>query len=594
MPGWGVQKSPGERIGIGAMDEKKQVTVKIDGREVSVPAGSTILEAAEKANIDIPTLCHHPDMETSGVCRVCVVQVNNNFPLQAACVYEVAEGMEIDTSSKVVRDARRMNLELILASHPQDCLSCIRNQNCELQELAQKYHIEENRFPQKTKEGVKDTTNPSVVRDQEKCILCRRCVEACIQFQSVETLSVSQRGHESKVGTFFNKPMEDVVCTFCGQCIVACPVGALYEKNDTQRVWEAIADPDKHVVVQTAPAIRVGLGEEMGDEPGSLTTGQMVASLRRIGFDRVFDTNFTADLTIMEEGSELIQRVKEGGTLPMITSCSPGWIKFCEHHFPDMLDNLSTCKSPQQMFGALAKTFYAEKAGIHPKDIFSVSIMPCTAKKFERARPEMTDSGYTDVDVVLTTREVGQMLRELGVRYNELPDEKFDDPLGISTGAAAIFGATGGVMEAALRTAYELITGEELKEINLHACRGLDGVKEAEIPVGDLNVKIAVAHGLANARKLLEAVQAGEKDYHFIEVMACPGGCIGGGGQPIPATLADRDRRIAAIYREDERLEIRKSHENPAIKAIYEEYLEKPLSHKSHHLLHTKYTKRGL
>ncbi|OPZ72367.1 MAG: NADP-reducing hydrogenase subunit HndC [Firmicutes bacterium ADurb.Bin456] len=431
------------------------------------------------------------------------------------------------------------------------------------------------------------------MRDPRKCVLCRRCVSVCSNIQTVNAIQAQERGFNSLIAPAFNEQIANMECVQCGQCSLVCPTGAIYEVDDTEKVWAALADPKKHVIVQTAPATRVQVGETIGAEPGSIVTGQMVAGIRRLGFDKVFDTDFTADLTILEEGNELLQRIQTGGTLPMVTSCSPGWIKFAEHFYPDLLDHLSTCKSPQQMFGALAKTYYAEKAGIDPADIFSVSIMPCTAKKYECTRPEMRSSGYQDVDVVLTSRELGRMFKQAGLDMANLPEEEYDDPLGISTGAGEIFGATGGVMEAALRTVYEVVTGQELADINFEECRGLEGVKEAVVQVGDLPVKIAITNGLGNARKVLDKVRAGEADYHFIEIMCCPGGCIGGGGSPIPTNTEVRLKRIDAVYTEDERMTLRKSHDNPAVNELYKEFLEKPLGHKSHELLHTHYTKRN-
>ncbi|KKM10454.1 ferredoxin [Clostridiales bacterium PH28_bin88] len=573
---------------------ENKVNLTIDGLRVQAEKGATILQAARQAGIDIPTLCDHPDQEAKAVCRICVVEVEGSRTLQAACAYPVAEGMVVRTNTPKVQEARKVTLELILAHHPPDCLQCERNLRCELQSLAERMGVREVRFPRELRELPLDCSTPSLVRDPNKCVLCRRCVYTCHQVQGVGALYPAYRGYDTVIGPAFGHDMAEVTCVLCGQCIHACPVGAIKERDDTARVWAALADSQKHVVVQTAPATRVSIGEEFGLPAGSIVTGKMVAGLRRLGFDRVFDTDFTADLTIMEEGTELIHRLNNGGTLPMLTSCSPGWIKFIEHFYPDLLPHLSTCKSPQQMFGALAKTYYARKAGIDPKDIFVVSIMPCTAKKFEAARPEMADSGCTDVDVVLTSRELGRMFREAGIDFDHLPEEDYDDPLGISTGAAAIFGATGGVMEAALRTAYEIITGQTLPHLDLTEVRGLEGVKEAAVQVGGLTVKVAVAHGLGNARKLMEAIRAGKADYHFIEIMCCPGGCIGGGGQPIPTTNAIRAERVKAIYEVDSEMEIRKSHENPVIKVLYDEFLGQPLGEKSHHLLHTHYTPRGM
>jgi len=575
------------------MANKDFVTLTIDGSKVQAEKGSTVLKAARQAGIYIPTLCDHPDQEAKAVCRICVVEVEGSRTLQPACAYPVAEGMVVKANTPKVQEARKVTLELILAHHPPDCLQCERNLRCELQALAERLGIRDIRFPRMLRELPLDCSTPSVIRDPNKCIICRRCVDVCHQVQGVGVLYAHNRGYDTVISPAFGHNLAEVSCVLCGQCIHACPVGAIKEQDDTAKVWAALADPQKHVVVQTAPAIRVSIGEELRLPSGSIVTGKMVAGLRRLGFDRVFDTDFTADLTIMEEGTELIKRVTNGGTLPMITSCSPGWIKFIEHFYPELLPHLSTCKSPQQMFGALAKTYYAEKAGIDPKDIFVVSIMPCTAKKFEAARPEMRDSGYADVDAVLTSRELGRMLREAGIDFANLPEEDYDDPLGISTGAAAIFGATGGVMEAALRTAYEIITGETLSSLEFADVRGLAGVKEATVQVGDLTVKVAVAHGLGNARKLMDAILAGKAGYHFIEIMCCPGGCIGGGGQPIPTTNAVRAERIKAIYDVDNIMVLRKSHENPAVKVLYDEFLGEPLGHKSHELLHTHYHPRS-
>ena len=567
------------------------ITLTINNRKVVAKPGMTVLEAAQQAGIYIPTLCYHKDLFPEGHCRVCLVDIKGQRSLQPACMFPVADGMEVDTHSHAVRDSRRLVVELLLSNHPNECLTCVRSRNCELQALAKEMGIRETRFEgERTVDPVDDSS--FIIRDNEKCVLCRRCVRVCQGVQSVGALSAGERGWQTVIGPAFGRDMSEVVCVNCGQCVSYCPTGALRERDSTQGVWAALRDPDAFVVVQTAPATRVALGEEMGMPHGSLVTGKMVAGLREMGFDRVFDTDFTADLTIIEEGNELIKRVNEGGELPLITSCCPGWIKFAEHLYPDLLDNLSTCKSPQQMFGAVAKTYYAEKAGVDPAKMVVVSIMPCTAKKFECERPEMNSSGYKDVDLVLTTRELGQMLREAGIDLTQLPEEEYDDPLGASTGAAVIFGATGGVMEAALRTAYEVITGEILDNLDFESVRGLAGVKEATIPVGELQVKVAVAHGLSNARKLLDMIRRGEGNYHFIEVMACPGGCLAGGGQPIPVSDEIRTKRMGAIYRADRELPIRKSHENPMITVIYEEFLKEPLGHKSHELLHTHYTPR--
>ena len=579
-------------MAVAVSASRPMVRLTINGIPVEVEAGSTILQAAEKAGVRIPTLCHHPDQEAKGVCRVCVVEVEKSRTLQAACAFPVAEGMVVRTNTPAVREARRVTVELMLSRHPKDCLGCARNRRCELQSLAEELGIREVRFPRLEKVYPKDESTPALVRDPSKCVVCRRCVYTCNEVQGVGALYPAYRGHKTVVVPAFDKPLLDIACALCGQCIHACPVGAITERDDTDKVWAALADPKKHVIVQTAPAIRATLGEEAGLPPGTLVTGKMVAALRRLGFARVFDTDFAADLTIMEEGSELIERLTKGGVLPLLTSCSPGWIKFIEHFFPELLPNLSTCKSPQQMFGAVAKTYYASKFGLDPASIFVVSVMPCTAKKFEAARPEMNASGFRDVDVVLTSRELGRMFRESGLDFSRLPEEPFDDPLGLSTGAAAIFGATGGVMEAALRTAYELVTKKELKNLDFTEVRGMAKIKEATIDLDGTRLNVAVAHGLANAKALMERIRRGEGNYHFVEIMACPGGCIGGGGQPIKTTNAVRERRIDAIYREDKRMAIRKSHENPAIKQIYAEFLGRPLSHKAHELLHTHYTPR--
>lgn len=568
------------------------VNLTIDGVQVQAQAGTSVLEAAKQAGIKIPTLCYLEEINEVGACRICLVEVQGARTLQASCVTPVAEGMVVRTNTPAVRHARKLNLELIMSNHPQECLSCPRSTNCELQQLAAELGITELRFAGEVSPYEPDLSSPSLVRDPRKCILCRRCVSVCEKVQQVNAIAPQERGFNTIVAPAFLDPLGSAACVNCGQCALVCPTAAIHEKDQTAQVWAALADPNKHVVVQTAPAVRVSIGEMFGLEPGSVVTGQLVAALRRLGFDKVFDTDFTADLTIMEEGSELIKRLNQGGTLPLITSCSPGWIKFIEHFYPDMLPHLSTCKSPQQMFGALAKTYYAEKAGIDPANIFVVSIMPCTAKKFEAGREEMQDSGYQDVDVALTTRELGKMLKEAGIDFSVLPEENYDDPLGISTGAGVIFGSTGGVMEAALRTAYELVTGEALPSLDLHEVRGLEGVKEAAVDLKGTTLKVAVAHGLGNAREILDKVVAGEQ-YHFIEIMCCPGGCIGGGGQPIPTNKEIREKRSAGIYRADLAMPMRKSHDNPAVQALYKEFLGEPLGHKSHALLHTSYTARS-
>ncbi len=567
-----------------------EVNLSINGVNVKAEEGTTVLQAANKAGFHIPTLCYHSDLMPDGVCRVCVVEVTGQRTLVPSCCFPVSDGMEVKTHTPKVRQARQMIVELLLANHPQECLTCVRSQNCELQALAKELGIGEVRFRGERKTYEQDESSCSVIRDPEKCILCGRCVRVCDQLQSVGALHSVGRGSHTMILPGLGGGLGDAVCVNCGQCINRCPTGALRENSPIDAIWEAIHDPEKHVIVQTAPAVRASIGEEFGMPPGSRVTKKMVTGLKMMGFDKVFDTDFTADLTIMEEGSELIKRVTEGGVLPQLTSCSPGWIKFIEYYYPELLPHVSSCKSPQQMFGALAKTYYAEKAGIDPKNIVSVSIMPCTAKKYECERPEMNDSGLQDVDYVLTTREAAKMMIEAGIDLPKLPDSEYDDPLGVSTGAAVIFGNTGGVMEAALRTAYELITKEELGDINITPVRGTEGIREAEIQVGDLPVKAAVAHGLANAREVLEGIKSGKfKDYAFIEIMCCPGGCIGGGGQPQPTNEEVRKKRIEAIYEEDEAMKVRKSHENPAITKIYEEFLGEPLSHKSHELLHTHY-----
>ncbi|NLX69554.1 MAG: 2Fe-2S iron-sulfur cluster binding domain-containing protein [Clostridiales bacterium] len=575
----------------------EMVKVTVDGVQVEVPKGSTALEAARAANIDIPTLCYLKGINEIGACRMCLVEVKGARTLQASCVYPVSDGMEIRTNTPAVREARRVNLELILSNHDRSCLTCVRNQNCELQELAQKLGVDDIRFEGESIDYSVDDFSPSIVRDPNKCILCRRCVSVCRNVQGIGVIGANERGFNTVISPVFDMSLNEVPCINCGQCITACPVGALKEKDDTQKVWDALNNPDLSVIVQTAPAVRVALGEEFGMEMGTIVKGKMVAALRRLGFDKVYDTDFAADLTIMEEGTELLSRLKNNGKLPLITSCSPGWIKYCEHNYPEFLDNLSTCKSPHQMMGALLKSYFAEKNGLDPSKVFVVSIMPCTAKKFEAQRPELSATGYPDVDVVLTTRELARMIKEAGIDFVRLPDEEFDPLFGDSTGAGVIFGATGGVMEAALRTVAEIVTGKPLENVEIADVRGIDGVKEAEIDLGDITIRAAVAHGTANAKALLEKVKSGEKEYHFIEVMGCPGGCVTGGGQPIVTAKDRMDKdpkmvRAAAIYQEDRNLPIRKSHENPSVKRIYEEYLGEPNSHKAHELLHTHYVAR--
>ncbi len=567
-------------------------TVTINGREVPARPGMTVLEAATEAGISIPTLCYHPDLAPQGACRVCLVEIEGERVLQPSCSFPVRPGMIVQTHSAQVRKARRTVVELLLSDHPSDCTVCARCGTCELQALAEDLGLREVRFRVPPPGHEMDDSSLFVVRDPDKCILCRRCIETCAQIQGVEALRLKGRGYESLIGAPFDTPLGDTLCVNCGQCISRCPTGALTEKTHIPQVWAALEDPETFTVVQTAPAVRVTLGEALGLPPGEIVTGRMTAALRVLGFDRVFDTDFTADLTIMEEGHELIQRVTTGGVLPQLTSCCPGWIKFIEHFYPDLLPNVSSCKSPQQMFGALAKTYFAEVAGVDPARMCVVSIMPCTAKKYEAARPEMNDSGYQDVDYVLTTRELAQMIKEMGLDFANLEEENYDDPLGQSTGAGVIFGATGGVMEAALRTAYEVISGEKLEDLDITPVRGMEGIKEASVQIDSLELKVAVAHGLGNAAQLLEKIAAGQADYHFVEIMACPGGCLGGGGQPVPTSLDIRKTRAAAIYQADRELPIRRSHENPSITEIYAKFLGEPLSDKSHHLLHTKYTAR--
>ncbi|HVN96389.1 MAG TPA: NADH-dependent [FeFe] hydrogenase, group A6 [Syntrophorhabdaceae bacterium] len=570
------------------------ISLTIDGRKVEVAEGATILDAAREAKVHIPTLCYLPEVQAIGACRVCLVEIEGNRTLQAACVSPAAKDLVVYTNTEKVRKARRFSVEMLLSNHPFECLTCARNLNCELQSLASELGIREVRFEGEKSGGRIDESSPSIRRDQNKCILCRRCVTVCQEIQSVTALYLQGRGFDTRVEPAFDRDINDVACTNCGQCSLVCPVGAITEKEYINQVWDAINDPTKFVVIQDAPAVRAALGEEFGYPPGTLVTGKMLAAARKLGFDRIFDTNFAADLTILEEGSELLKRVKEGGTLPLITSCSPGWIKFIEHFYPELLPNLSTCKSPHQMLGALTKTYYAKKTGVDPKDMVVVSVMPCTAKKFECQRPEMRSSGYQDVDYVLTTRELAKMIKQAGIDFQNLPEGNYDDPMGEYTGAATIFGATGGVMEAALRTAYELVTGKTLENVEFTAVRGLEGIKEAAIPVEGIGeVRVAVSHGLGNARKLLDRVKQCKVQYHFIEIMACPGGCVGGGGQPIPVSNDVRTRRAQALYAEDCALTLRKSHESPSIKKIYEEFLGAPLGEKSHHLLHTKYTPRS-
>lgn len=572
----------------------EMVNITIDGQKVQVPSNYTVLEAARKANIDIPTLCYLKGVNEIGACRMCVVEIKGGRALQAACVYPVSEGLEVMTNTKKVRDARKVNLELILSNHNRNCLTCIRNQNCELQSMADALGVTELRFEGQNDIPEIDDLSKSIVRDNSKCILCRRCISTCKNIQTVGVIDATERGFNTKIACAFDESLANVACTNCGQCITACPVGALYEKDSTQAVWDAIADPDKYVVVQTAPAVRAALGEEFGMDIGTPVTGKMITALRLMGFDKVFDTDTGADITIMEEGTELLNRIQNGGKLPLITSCSPGWVKFCEHFYPDFLDNLSSAKSPQMMFGALLKSYYAEKENIDPEKMVVVSVMPCVAKKFEVDREEMME----DVDYSITTRELARMIKQAGIQFANLQDSTFDNPCGEASGAAVIFGATGGVMEAALRTVAEILNKKPLDNVEFVAVRGVEGIKEATVEAGGLKLKAAVVSGLGNARKLLDKIRAGEAEYHFVEIMACPGGCVTGGGQPIrdaklKMDIDLRSERAKALYTEDRNATFRKSHENPFVKEVYETYLGEPCSHKAHELLHTHYQARS-
>ncbi len=577
----------------------EMVNIKINNMPLSVPGGISILEAARYAGIEIPTLCYLKELNEIGACRICMVEVKGARSLVSACVFPVNEGMEIFTNTEKVRKSRKMTLELILSTHRKECLSCVRSGNCELQKLCKDYGVaDEKAFEGAYPEFQFDDSAPHMIRDNSKCILCRRCVAACDN-QAISVIGANARGFDTHIGSPFELPLYDFSCVSCGQCIVHCPVGALYEKDDTAKVFEAINNPEKFVVVNTAPSIRATLGEAFGNEIGTNVTGKMVAALRRLGFSKVFDTDFSADLTILEEANELLDRVSNGGTLPLITSCSPGWVKYCEHYYPEQLAHLSSCKSPQQMFGAVIKTWYAKKMNLDPKDIVVVSIMPCTAKKFEAGRDDQAASGYADVDYALTTRELARMIETAGIAFNALPDEEFDNPLGEGTGAGVIFGATGGVMEAALRTAVEKLTGEELKTLEFTEVRGTEGLKEATYTVAGMEIKVCAASGLANAKKVMDEIKAGKSEYHFVEIMACPGGCVNGGGQPTqPASVHNfvdlKAIRAQALYEADKSLPVRKSHESEAVKTVYAEYFEHPGSHIAHEVLHTHYVARGL
>ncbi|MBU1144863.1 MAG: [FeFe] hydrogenase, group A [Firmicutes bacterium] len=569
------------------------VNLVINNVKVSAKENTTILHAAKENNINIPTLCYYPDLDIKSDCRICVVEIVGQKGLVTSCSTPVREGMVINTNSPRVLNARKTITELILSNHDTNCTVCVKNMNCELQSLAKTLGIDENRFPSVLQPQPIDDSNPSIVRNPNRCIKCGRCIDVCKNIQSTNVLGFMGRGHGVRITAAYEHNLSDDFCTFCGQCASVCPVGAIMEKDDTDILWHALNDESKHVIVQVAPAVRVSLGEEIGLKAGSIVTGKLVSAMKLLGFNMVFDTDFTADLTIIEEGNELIHRITTGGVLPMMTSCCPGWINYAEQHFPDVLDHISSCKSPQQMFGSLAKSYYAEKTGINPKDIFVVSVMPCTAKKYEAKRDEMSLDGKTpDVDVVLTTRELGKMIKQMGIDLASLEESKFDSPFGITTGAAAIFGASGGVMEAALRTVYEVVNGKPLEKIDFKDLRGLEGIKEAEVNLGGTMVKVAVAQTLANAKKLAEQVRNNTSPYAFIEIMCCPGGCIGGGGQPYGTTNEIRQQRIDSTYQVDSNMALRKSHENPEVKALYDDFLKQPLGEKSHHLLHTHYHDR--
>ncbi|CCX42670.1 hydrogenase Fe-only [Clostridium sp. CAG:1024] len=583
----------------------ENVHVKINGIEVEVPANYTILQAAHEAGIRIPTLCYLKDINAIAACRICLVEATGVRGLAAACVQQVADGMEVKTNTPELRKSRKTTLELMLSNHRMDCLSCVRSDDCELRRLAHEYGVDQYKYvgneelPKAEEAAAGAVDSPRILRDNSKCILCRRCIAVCQKNQHVAVIGANDRGFETHVASAFDMPLTETPCVNCGQCVAVCPTGALRERDDTDKVWEALQDPTKTVVIAPAPSVRAQIGECFEYPIGTNVEGKLVAAMRRLGFDKVFDVDTAADLTIMEEGTELLDRLKNGGALPLLTSCSPGWIKFCEEYYPDMIPNISSCKSPQGMYGAMMKTYYAEKNGIDPKDLFVVSVMPCTAKKFEIGRDDMSAAGegIPDIDVSLTTRELAAMIKRAGIRFRDLPDEQFDPAFGIASGAGHIFGATGGVMEAALRTVAEIVTGKPLENVEFHEVRGLKDIREAEYDLAGTKVRVAVTSGLENAKKLLDMVKSGEKQYHFIEVMACPGGCVNGGGQPHQSgdvgNFTDlRAERAKALYSEDAGMSLRKSHENPVVKELYETYLEKPGSHKAHEILHTSYVAR--
>lgn len=578
------------------------INVKINGADYAVAKGSTVLEAARAAKIDIPTLCYLKDINEIGACRLCLVEVSEGgkpYRMVTACVYPVTEGMSILTNTPKIANARKMNLELLLSNHEKKCLSCVRSTDCELQKLCRDYGVEESHFTGVMNHYEIDDSSVSIIRDNNKCILCRRCVAACRVMQGIGVIGANDRGFDTHIASAFESKLGSTSCVNCGQCIVACPVGALYERDDTAKVFAAIADPAKHVVICAAPSVRATLGEAFGYEPGTNVEGKMVASMKRLGFDGVYNMDLTADLTIMEEATEFLNRFKNKGVLPMITSCSPGWIKYCEHYFPEFTENLSTCKSPQQMFGAMIKTYYAQKMGWKPEDVFMVSCIPCTAKKFEVGRPNQAAAGVPDVDVAITTRELARMIQKAGIDFKALDDEAFDEPFGIGSTAGSIFGATGGVMEAALRTAAEVIEGKPLEKLEFKKIRGTEGIKLATYKMGDVTLNVAVASGTKNAKEVLTRVKNGELDVQFIEIMACPGGCVNGGGQPHqPASVRNTvdlaAKRAAVLYKADKKSDLRKSHENSAVKKLYDEFFGQPGSEKAHEILHTSYIKRGL